>query len=51
MELRHKVLLYEDVLSVALRDLHAAVDGADQAAATAALLLGAESQAASTASR
>ena len=51
VELRHKVLLYEDVLSVALRDLHAAVDGADQAAATAALLLGAESQAASTASR
>ena len=51
VELRHKVLLYEDVLSVALRDLHAAVDGADQAAATAALLLGAESQGASTASR
>ena len=45
VELRHKVLLYEDVLSVALRDLHAAVDGADQAAATAALLIGAESQA------
>ena len=37
--LRDKVLLYEDVLSVGLAGLHAAVDAADQAAATAALLL------------
>ena len=51
VELRHRVLLYEDVLSVALRDLHAAVDGADQAAATATLLLGAEAQAAGSAAR
>jgi hypothetical protein len=38
-ELRQKVLLYEDLLSVGLRGLHRAVDDADQAAATAALLL------------
>lgn len=38
--LRQKVLLYEDVLAVGLDGLHAAVDAADQAAATAALLLG-----------
>jgi hypothetical protein len=40
-DLRDKVLLYEDVLSVGLAGLHAAVDRADQAAATASLLLGA----------
>jgi hypothetical protein len=40
-ELRDKVLLYEDLLSVGLADLHVAVDHADQAAATAAMLLGA----------
>jgi hypothetical protein len=40
-ELRLKVLLYEDLLSVGLAGLHQAVDRADQAAATAALLLGA----------
>ena len=39
-ELRDKVLLYEDLLSVGLPGLHTAVDQADQAAATAALLLG-----------
>ncbi len=39
--LRDKVLLYEDVLSVGLTGLHAAVDAADQAAATAALLIAA----------
>jgi hypothetical protein len=38
-ELREKVLLYEDLLSVGLGGLHEAVDRADQAAATAALLL------------
>jgi hypothetical protein len=38
-ELRQKVLLYEDLLSVGLAGLHQAVDRADQAAATAALLL------------
>jgi hypothetical protein len=40
-DLREKVLLYEDVLSVGLAGLHTAVDRADQAAATASLLLGA----------
>ena len=40
-DLRQKVLLYEDLLSVGLAGLHQAVDRADQAAATAALLLGA----------
>lgn len=39
-ELRSKVLLYEDLLAVGLQGLHTAVDAADQAAATAALLLG-----------
>lgn len=39
--LRDKVLLYEDLLSVGLAGLHAAVDAADQAAAAAALLLSA----------
>ena len=37
-DLRDKVNLYEDILSVALTGLHDAVDEADQAAATAALL-------------
>src|SRR5205823_15051056 len=46
-ELRAKVLLYEDLLSVGLAGLHRAVDAADQAAATAALLLGAEAAGAS----
>ena len=41
-ELRQKVLLYEDLLSVGLQGLHAAVDQADQAAATASLLLGSQ---------
>jgi hypothetical protein len=39
-DLRRKVLLYEDLLSVGLKGLHRAVDEADQAAATAAILLG-----------
>lgn len=39
--LRDKVLLYEDLLAVGLAGLHAAVDAADQAAATATLLLSA----------
>ena len=38
-ELRDKVLLYEDLLSVGLAGLHRAIDVADQAAATASLLL------------
>jgi hypothetical protein len=42
-ELRAKVLLYEDLLSVGLDGLHGAIDRADQAAATATLLLGANS--------
>jgi hypothetical protein len=41
-DLRQKVLLYEDLLSLGLAGLHRAVDQADQAAATAALLLGAQ---------
>jgi hypothetical protein len=48
-DLREKVLLYEDVLSMGLAGLHRAVDRADQAAATAALLLGAHAEAAHTA--
>jgi len=40
-DLRAKVVLYEELLSVGLTGLHQAVDEADQAAATAALLLGA----------
>jgi hypothetical protein len=43
-ELRAKVNLYEDLLHVGLTGLHKAVDAADQAAATAALLLGASAQ-------
>jgi hypothetical protein len=39
-ELREKVLLYEDLLNLGLAGLHRAVDRADQAAATAAILLG-----------
>ncbi len=42
-ELRDKVLLYEDLLDVGLKGLHVALDEADQAAATAALLLGSSS--------
>ena len=38
-ELRDKVLLYEDLLSVGLAGLHRAIDVADQAAAIASLLL------------
>jgi hypothetical protein len=38
-DLRDKVLLYEDLLDVGLKGLHVALDEADQAAATAALLL------------
>jgi hypothetical protein len=38
-ELRDKVFLYEDLLSLGLAGLHRAVDRADQAAATAAILL------------
>ena len=41
-ELRDKVLLYEDLLSVGLAELHRAIDVADQAAATASLLLAAQ---------
>ncbi len=37
--LRDKVLLYEDLLNVGLADLHKVVDAADQATATATLLL------------
>jgi hypothetical protein len=37
--LRDKVVLYEDVLNLGLAGLHRAVDRADQAAATAAILL------------
>ncbi|QEL17651.1 DUF6744 family protein [Limnoglobus roseus] len=44
--LRDKVLLYEDLLSVGLAELHRAVDAADQAAATATLLLAAQPAAA-----
>jgi hypothetical protein len=40
--LRDKVLLYEDLLNVGLAGLHRAIDAADQAAATAALLLATE---------
>ena len=40
-DLREKVLLYEDLLSVGLKGLHRVIDEADQAAATAAILLGA----------
>jgi hypothetical protein len=40
-DLREKVVLYEDLLSLGLAGLHQAVDRADQAAATAALLLAA----------
>jgi hypothetical protein len=42
-DLRAKVLLYEDLLNVGLAGLHQAVDAADQAAATAALLLSTQS--------
>ena len=41
-DLRDKVNLYEDLLTVSLAGLHDAVDEADQAAATAALLAAAE---------
>jgi hypothetical protein len=41
-DLRNKVLLYEDLLSVGLVGLHRAVDDADQAAAGASLLLAAQ---------
>jgi hypothetical protein len=41
-DLRDKVLLYEHLLSVGLDGLHATLDAADQAAATAALLLGSQ---------
>ncbi|WP_020475826.1 hypothetical protein [Zavarzinella formosa] len=41
-ELRRKVNLYEDILSIALSGLHQAVDEADQAAAMASLLISAE---------
>jgi hypothetical protein len=37
--LREKINLYEDLLNLGLSGLHRAVDDADQAAATAALLL------------
>ena len=41
-DLREKVLLYEDLLNVGLADLHQAIDSADQSAATASLLLAAQ---------
>jgi hypothetical protein len=44
-DLRSKVVLYEDLLSVGLQGLHTAVDAADQAAATAALLLASQPEA------
>jgi hypothetical protein len=47
-DLRDKVLLYEDLLSVGLADLHRVIDSADQATATAALLLGSQAQTALT---
>jgi hypothetical protein len=40
-DLRQKVLLYEELLSVGLKGLHRAIDEADQAATTAALMLAA----------
>jgi hypothetical protein len=40
-DLRTKVVLYEELLNVGLKGLHRAIDEADQAAATAAILLGA----------
>jgi hypothetical protein len=40
-DLRSKVLLYEDLLAIGLQGPHTAVDQADQAAASAALLLAA----------
>jgi len=40
-ELRDKVLLYEELLSVGLESLHEVVDQADQAAATATLMISA----------
>lgn len=40
-DLRDKVLLYEELLSVGLESLHVVVDQADQAAATAALMISA----------
>ena len=43
-ELREKVLLYEDLLNVGLAELHRAIDSADQSAATASLLLAAQTQ-------
>jgi hypothetical protein len=43
-ELRAKVLLYEDLLSVGLEGLHRAIDAADQAAASAAILMSASPQ-------
>jgi hypothetical protein len=42
-DLRHKVLLYEELLSIGLKGLHRAIDEADQAAATAAIMLAAAS--------
>jgi hypothetical protein len=39
VELRSKVLLYEELLNVGLKGLHKAIDEADQAAVTAAILL------------
>jgi hypothetical protein len=39
------VLLYEDLLDVGLKGLHVALDEADQAAATATLLLSSSSPA------
>jgi hypothetical protein len=44
-DLREKVLLYEDLLDVGLKGLHVALDEADQAAATATLLLSSSSPA------
>ena len=41
-DLREKVLLYEDLLNVGLAELHRAIDSADQSAATASLLLAAQ---------
>jgi hypothetical protein len=45
VDLRDKVLLYEDLLDVGLKGLHVALDEAEQAAATATLLLSSSSPA------
>ena len=48
LDLREKVLLYEDLLNVGLAELHRAIDSADQSAATASLLLAAQTHLSAT---